>query len=449
MAQPPQSEPEIPTTEPPDSEPKRVLRLVCGWNEKTNTFVYRDEVVNPPPIYGDGPGKVPKQPKRGSANAKSSKGKKNTKSSPDATPSNVSARAEEKIEKLRTERADRRSKNATPHHQPSPASTPASEAGHQSRRRRAPSFSVNSESGDSYDDSDEGTVRPVPVPESSGEMPWTDMKITTVPLPVDPEVKIGGFDNIMVTLVSPDNGKRHNEPAKVLDCRLHPDGTYFLLVSWWFERGTLSKSLVGFKRYLDRRWPVDAPFKFVLGCHFDVITNDSIAEKMVDDERFCNSMVYGGVTHNCELFSDVPDEMERHIVRKTKENGFEEFPDTFLVALWQWHPTATINKSVEGSWTLFVDTWWGVEMEWVIFLLRRMRLGWKASLDWSSRSNPRRQALLEKENRLRTDDDAGADSGDGSESVSSSEEDEEGLDTMTHGGRRGIDGGDWRLDPDD
>ena len=148
------------------------------------------------------------------------------------------------------------------------------------------------------------------------------MKITTVPLPEDPEVKIGGFDNIMVTLVSPDNGKPHNEPAKVLDCRLHPDGTYFLLVSWWFERRTLSKSLVGFKRYLDRRWPADAPFKFVLGCHFDVITNDSIAEKMVDDERFCNSMVYGGVTHNCELFSDVPDEMERreHLKKGAKDN---------------------------------------------------------------------------------------------------------------------------------
>ena len=110
MAQPPQSEPEIPTAEPPDSEPKRVLRLVCGWNEKTNTFLYRDEVVNPPPIYGDGPGKVPKQPKRGSAKAKLSKDRKNIKSSPDAKPSNVSARAKEKIERLRRERADRRAK---------------------------------------------------------------------------------------------------------------------------------------------------------------------------------------------------------------------------------------------------------------------------------------------------------------------------------------------------
>jgi hypothetical protein len=51
------------------------------------------------------------------------------------------------------------------------------------------------------------------------------------------------------------------------------------------------------------------------------------------------------------------------------------------------------------------------------------------------------------------DDDAGAESGDGSESVSSSEEDEarlgRGADTTAHGGRRGFDGGDWLLDPDD
>jgi hypothetical protein len=38
--------------------------MVCGWNEETNTYLYRDEIVNPPPIYGDGPKKVPKQPKK-------------------------------------------------------------------------------------------------------------------------------------------------------------------------------------------------------------------------------------------------------------------------------------------------------------------------------------------------------------------------------------------------
>ncbi|OBT72954.1 hypothetical protein VF21_08482 [Pseudogymnoascus sp. 05NY08] len=346
MAQPPQSESEVPTAEPPSSEPKDVLRLVCGWNEKTNTYLYRDEVINPPPIYGNGPEKaekaekaerVSKRPKKATAKVRLSRGE-DVKSSPaDAKPRNVSARGRGKMERLRRERAGRRGKNASPHQQPSPASTPASEAGPRSRRKIAPSLSGNSESNGSDDDSSDelppdkrlysvpdhlqGTVRPVPRPENSDEMPWTDMQNTTVPLTEDPAVQIGGFDNIMVTLVSPENGKPHNEPAKVLDCRLHPDGTYFLLVSWWFERRALSKNLVGFKRYLDRRWPVDAPFKFVLGCHFDVITNDAITEKMEDDERFCSSMVYGGVNHNCELFSDVPDEMERRECLKKGAKG--------------------------------------------------------------------------------------------------------------------------------
>ncbi|ELR08629.1 hypothetical protein VC83_02258 [Pseudogymnoascus destructans] len=343
MAQPPQSDSEIPTAESPSSEPKDVLRLVCGWNEKTNTYLYRDEVVNPPPIYGNGPQKakkaerVSKRPKTATAKVKLSRGEDVKMSSADAKPRNVSARGREKMERLRRDRADRRGKRASPHQQPSPVSTPASESGHRPRRKRPPSQSVNSESNDTDDDSSDevppdkrlyavpdhlqGTVRPVPRPENSDEMPWIDMEITTVPLPEDPAVKIAGFDNIMVTLVSPENGNPHNEPAKVLDCRLHPDGTYFLLVSWWFERRALSKNLVGFKRYLDRRWPADAPFKFVLGCHFDVITNDAITEKMEDDERFCNSMVYGGVTHNCELFSDVPDEMERRECLKKGAKG--------------------------------------------------------------------------------------------------------------------------------
>jgi hypothetical protein len=42
---------------------------------------------------------------------------------------------------------------------------------------------------------------------------------------------------------------------------------------------------------------------------------------MTDDERFCNSMVYGGVAHNCELFSDVPDEIERRECAKKGSKG--------------------------------------------------------------------------------------------------------------------------------
>ncbi|KFZ19813.1 hypothetical protein V502_03459, partial [Pseudogymnoascus sp. VKM F-4520 (FW-2644)] len=73
----------------------------------------------------------------------------------------------------------------------------------------------------------------------------------------------------------------------------------------------------------------------------------------------------------------------------------------------------------------------------------------------------KRLASLEKETRLRTDDDAAADSGDDSDSGASCEGDDEGLgrgadeglarraDATTHGGHRGLDRGDWRLDSDD
>lgn len=70
-------------------------------------------------------------------------------------------------------------------------------------------------------------------------------------------------------------------------------------------------------------------------------------------------------------------------------------------------------------------------------------------------------ASLTKETRLQTDDDATADRGDNSDSVSPYEVDDAGVgrgadeglgrgaDTTTPGGRRGIDGGDWRLEAND
>ncbi|KFY11344.1 hypothetical protein V491_07242, partial [Pseudogymnoascus sp. VKM F-3775] len=71
-----------------------------------------------------------------------------------------------------------------------------------------------------------------------------------------------------------------------------------------------------------------------------------------------------GDTPLCVSFrSDSLEGVWADIVSKTKENGFEEFSDTFLVALGQWHPTATINNSVEGAWTSLVDTWWDLEMD--------------------------------------------------------------------------------------
>ena len=114
MAQPSQPDSEVPTAEPPSSEPKDVLRLVCGWNDKTNTYLYRDEVINPPPLYGNGPERVSKRPKKASAKVRSSRTDDVKIASADAKPSNVSARAKEKMEKLRKERAERRGKVNSP-----------------------------------------------------------------------------------------------------------------------------------------------------------------------------------------------------------------------------------------------------------------------------------------------------------------------------------------------
>jgi hypothetical protein len=50
------------------------------------------------------------------------------------------------------------------------------------------------------------------------------------------------------------------------------------------------------------------------------------------------------------------------IVSKTQQKGFEEFRDAFLVALGQWHPTATIDKSMEGAWKS-LGREWDLEMD--------------------------------------------------------------------------------------
>lgn len=51
------------------------------------------------------------------------------------------------------------------------------------------------------------------------------------------------------------------------------------------------------------------------------------------------------------------------IVSKTQQKGFEEFRGAFLVALGQWHPTATLDKSMEGAWKSLVSRWWDLEMD--------------------------------------------------------------------------------------
>ncbi|KFZ01497.1 hypothetical protein V500_00733 [Pseudogymnoascus sp. VKM F-4518 (FW-2643)] len=209
MAWPYQLVPKTPAAdyEAPDAPDGPVLRLVCGWDEKTNDYLYRDDVKNPPPLFGDGPKRAPKHNR---VNLLSK-------------PTNTSARGKERMESRRRARVARR---ASPLQQSTPNEIHVDE----------PLYDVPKDL--------QGTIRAMPKPVNTQDIQWEEMEITAVPLLNDPTVQIHDFDDIMVTLVSSENKRAHNEPAKVLDCRRHPNGTYFLLVSWYFDRSGLLKRVV-------------------------------------------------------------------------------------------------------------------------------------------------------------------------------------------------------------
>jgi hypothetical protein len=123
--------------------------------------------------------------------------------------------------------------------------------------------------------------------------------------------KVGRFDDVMITTVSDEDGEPHNEPGRVLECRVHPSGKQYLLVAWWFNRSMLEKARPKYEHYLNGKWPLKgplkAPFRFILGCQFDVIDSDTVLRKILNDGRFCMTMVYGGVYHKHEIFSLAPD----------------------------------------------------------------------------------------------------------------------------------------------
>jgi hypothetical protein len=54
---------------------------------------------------------------------------------------------------------------------------------------------------------------------------------------------------------------------------------------------------------------------------------------------------------------DSLDSLWEDIVREAKREDFKEFSGAFLVAIGQWHPTATFNESVEGAWKTLADRW--------------------------------------------------------------------------------------------
>lgn len=104
MARPSQLVPKIPAadSDAPDAPDASVPRLVCGWDEKTNDYLYRDDVKNPPPLFGDGPKRAPKQPK--TASVRSSRGNRVNLLS---KPTNISARGKERMESRRRARVAR------------------------------------------------------------------------------------------------------------------------------------------------------------------------------------------------------------------------------------------------------------------------------------------------------------------------------------------------------
>ena len=110
------------------------------------------------------------------------------------------------------------------------------------------------------------------------------------------------------------------------------------------------------------------------------------------------------------------------IVSKTREKEFEEFSGTFLVALGQWHPTATINKSVEGAWKTLIDSYWGLEMDMNYIPTETFQVRMENEFRLERRVESEAASVVGERHAPLIDDDAGADSGDDLESVSSSEE---------------------------
>jgi hypothetical protein len=74
-----------------------------------------------------------------------------------------------------------------------------------------------------------------------------------------------------------------------------------------------------------------------------------------------------GDTPSCFTFqSDNLQDIWEDIVRKTQQDGFEEFRGAFLVAFGQWHPTVTWNKSMEGAWKSLTGKWdWEMDMDYI------------------------------------------------------------------------------------
>lgn len=108
---------------------------------------------------------------------------------------------------------------------------------------------------------------------------------------------------------------KHLQPAKIIDARKGEDGKVYMMICWYWTRKEVANDLKGFAGYLNRRWPKEKPWTWMLCAEFDVVCADAIVRRIKNvvvegdvvrgggrDERFCSEMVYGGCGLNFEIF---------------------------------------------------------------------------------------------------------------------------------------------------
>ncbi|OBT59920.1 hypothetical protein VE03_10440, partial [Pseudogymnoascus sp. 23342-1-I1] len=152
----------------------------------------------------------------------------------------------------------------------------------------------------------QGRVSPRPQRMNGCQDDWESLERVDE-ISLEDKATIRTFDDILIAAFCENSRKLRKERCRVIECRQYQDDKYYLMVLWWLDRRALEKPFHRTKAYLKKKWPLRAPFKFVLGVHFDIVSSDTVLKKLVSTRRFSKSMMYGGKYFNFEIFSDVPD----------------------------------------------------------------------------------------------------------------------------------------------
>lgn len=182
-----------------------------------------------------------------------------------------------------------------------------------------------------------------PVCREPGGIKWKELRPVRCKVPVpegEDERKekffVSGFDTVDVLVSNPGEPARY-EPALVLDQREGPDDTIYLMVAYWWKRDAVRKALSGFKKYLDRKWPKNEPWQWMLGMYFDVITSDYVHDKVAVDGKFCKTLFFGHIPYNFEIFDrEASDESSRQefIKQKLGTEADRDAMETAMRKLW-------------------------------------------------------------------------------------------------------------------